>query len=87
MYNDLYSIELTKKLTKIKKKNIKHYQIIQNKINWIIEHPKHKYKILHHTMKGIRRIHIGQFVLIFRIDHNTKIISFENYDHHDKIYR
>lgn len=37
---------------------------------------------IHHTKKGI---HIGSFVLIFRIKNDT--IIFEEIDHHDKIYK
>ena len=87
MYTDVYSNELTKKLSNIKKKDSKHFEIIRKRMDWILQNPNHDYKFLHYNMKGINRIHIGHFVLIFRIDHNDKIVYFEDYDHHDKIYR
>ena len=87
MYSKIYSEELVRKLAKIKKKDIKQHQIIIKKINQIIENPEHRYKDLHYSMKGIKRVHIGHFVLIFRINHEKKIISFEDYEHHDKIYK
>ena len=87
MYIDKYSGEIIRKLKKIKKKNPKHFQIIRKKMDWILDNPKHRYKDLHHNMKGFKRIHIGHFVLTFILDHVNKSVSFEDYDHHDNIYK
>jgi len=87
LYIDRYSEEIIKKLHKIKKKDQKHYSIVLNKIDRILANPKHRYKDLRYTLKGIKRVHIGHFVLIFIINHKKKIISFEDYDHHDNIYK
>ena len=87
MYIDSYSEEITRKLTKLKKKDSKHFNIILKKIDWILKNPEHRFKDLHHDMKGIKRIYIGHFVLIFKVDNINKIVSFEDYDHHDKIYK
>ena len=86
MYVDSYSEEITKKLAKLRKKDLAHYSQVRKKMDSILENPNHNYKFLHHDMKGILRVHIGHFVLIFVIDHENKIISFEDYDHHDIIY-
>ena len=87
MYTDKYSEGITKKLTKLKRKNPEHYQNVRDKMDWILINPEHNYKFLRHDMKGMQRVHMGHFVLIFTIDHKNKIISFEDYDHHDKIYK
>jgi len=87
MYSDFYSEEIVKKLVKIKKKDPKHYEIIRKKMDDILRNPQNKYKFLHYDLKGINRVHIGHFVLIFRIDHQNETVFFEDYDHHDKIYR
>jgi len=86
MYTDSYSEEIAKKLAKLKKKDYAHYSKVCNKMDSILENPKHSYKFLHHDMKGILRVHIGHFVLIFIIDHKKMVVSFEDYDHHDIIY-
>jgi mRNA-degrading endonuclease RelE of RelBE toxin-antitoxin system len=86
MYTDLYSEEIAKKLAKFKKKDLAHYSKVRKKMDSILENPKHSYKFLHNDMKGILRVHIGHFVLIFVINHDSKIVSFEDYDHHDNIY-
>lgn len=87
MYTDNYSDELIRKLTKLKKKDPQHYIIVRKKMDQILANPEHKHKDLHYSMKGIQRVHLGHFVLVFVIDHIQKTISFEDYDHHDNIYR
>tara|TARA_Y100000034_G_C6879395_1_gene402688 strand:+ start:1512 stop:1778 length:267 start_codon:yes stop_codon:yes gene_type:complete len=87
MYKDVYSEEITKKLSKLKKKDPNHYSRVMKKIDQILDEPNHSYKFLGHDMKGINRVHVGHFVLVFVIDHKNKIISFEDYDHHDNIYK
>ncbi|MBU2560802.1 MAG: hypothetical protein KKD17_00755 [Nanoarchaeota archaeon] len=86
MYKDAYSEELVKKLAKIKKKDPVEYSQIRKKMDLILADPKHNYKFLSHDMKGLNRVHLGHFVLVFRIDHEKEIVSFEDYDHHDSIY-
>lgn len=87
MYADKYSEEISRKLAKLKKKDFKHYRNVRKKMDWILANPRHRYKNLHYDMKGIKRVQIGHFVLTFTIDHPVKIISFEDYDHHDNIYK
>ncbi len=87
MYTDTYSEEIAKKLSKLKKKDLQHYTKVHKKMDQILENPNHSYKYLHHDMKGVNRVHIGHFVLVFIISHEEEIISFEDYDHHDNIYK
>lgn len=86
MYTDLYSEDLAKKLAKLKNKDLIQYKRVRKKIDEILSSPEHSYKFLTHNMKGINRVHIGHFVLVFVINHDNKTISFEDYDHHDNIY-
>ena len=86
MYSDVYSETIAKKLSKIRKKDAKHFSIVRKKMDELLENPHHSYKFLHYNMKSINRVHIGHFVLVFTVDHKDKIASFEDYDHHDKIY-
>ena len=76
MYVDRYSDGIIKKLAKLKKKDPAHYNIVRKKIDWVLSNPEHRYKDLHYSMKGISRVHIGHFVLTFRIDNLNKIIYF-----------
>ena len=86
MYADSYSDEITRKLAKLKKKDHIHYSKVRKKMDSILEEPTHSYKFLTDYMKGINRVHLGHFVLVFVIDRKNTIISFEDYDYHDKIY-
>ncbi len=87
MYSDRYSEEITRKLSKLKKKDSKHFEIVRKKMDWILANPEHRCKDLHFDIKRLKRVHIGHFVLTFIIDHINKVVSFEDYDHHDKIYK
>lgn len=87
MYTSQYSVKITEKLAQLKKKDARHYEIVSKKMDWILANPEHRYKDLHYSMKGIKRVHIGHFVLTFKVDTVKKIVSFEDYDNHDKIYR
>jgi len=86
MYSDSYSEEITKKLAKLRKKDPAQYTQVRKKMNSILKNPCHSYKTLGFDMKGISRVHIGHFVLVFIINHRNKSVSFEDYEHHDNIY-
>ena len=86
-YSDLYSEELTKKVKKIKAKNRALFKAIIKKIDEILENPE-RFKPLRHDLNGFHRVHIMKsFVLIFKIDDENKIVKFEDFDHHEKIYK
>lgn len=86
-YSDLYSEGLARKLKKLKVKNSTLFEAIFKKIDEILQNPV-RFKLLRHDLKGFHRIHVMKsFVLIFKIDENNKIVKFEDFDHHDKIYK
>lgn len=45
------------------------------------------YKNLRYDMKESKRVHINHFVLIFSYNKEKDLVSFEDFDHHDKIYK
>ena len=80
--------ELYKKLVKLSKKDKKSYETVMRKIDEVtnsssVEH----YKNLRYNMKDSKRVHMGHFVLVFSYDSSKDFISFEDYDHHDNIYK
>ena len=87
MYKDLYSEVITKKLAKLRKKDTIEYPQVRKNMDSVLADPTHGYKFLAHDMKGLNRVHLGHFVLMFSINHQNKTDSFEDYDHHDTIYR
>ena len=79
---------LKRVLNKLLKKDKNLYEQVLKKIDEIlksddIEH----YKNLRYNMKDSKRIHIGHFVLVFSFDKAKDFVSFEDFDHHDKIYK
>jgi len=87
----MYQLEIKEEVDKIfhklSKKNPKQLRIIDKKITEIKESP-FGYKFLRKPLQGFNRVHIdSHFVLIFKIDHERKVIIIYYYDHHDYVYR
>lgn len=81
-------LELNRKLVKLSKKNKKLYEAVMKKIqevvnSWDVEH----YKNLRYDMKDSKRVHVGHFILVFNYNKINDFVSFEEFDHHDKIYK
>ena len=86
----MYSYELRKSVEriffKLAKKDPKQLEIIEKKINEIVQDPSH-YKNLRKPLQHLKRVRVGKsFVLVFSVDENKKLVIFEDYEHHDKIY-
>ncbi len=86
MYEAAYSEEITRKLKKLKRRDPSQYEAVSRKIKQILENPEHRYKELRYGFGGVCRVHLGHFVLVFVVDHKKETVSFEDYDHHDRIY-
>ena len=88
MRNFNFSDKLEKILFKLSRKDKQLYEQVLKKVQEVansyeIEH----YKNLKYDMKDCKRIHIGHFVLIFIYNKTNNTISFEDFDHHDEIYK
>ena len=84
----IFTDNLKKKIVLLKKKDTTTYEALQKKIlqiassdNLSIQH----YKNLRGALSDYHRVHIGSFVLIFRIVKDT--IVFEEFEHHDTVYK
>ncbi|OGI68678.1 hypothetical protein A3A05_03265 [Candidatus Nomurabacteria bacterium RIFCSPLOWO2_01_FULL_41_12] len=82
--NFVFSIEFKKILEKMAKKDKLGLKKIEDQIYKIISNPLVG-KPLRNVMKNYRRVHIGHFVLVYKIE--NKEITFADYDHHDRIYK
>jgi mRNA-degrading endonuclease RelE of RelBE toxin-antitoxin system len=80
--------DLHRLLAKLCKKDKNLYYSILNKMQEIIasEDIEH-YKNLRYDLKFYKRVHIGHFVLVFFYDKARDTVTFEDFDHHDKIYQ
>lgn len=79
----VFSAEFKKVIEKIAKKDKSGLRKIENQIYKIISNPLIG-KPLRNVMKQYRRVHIGSFVLVYKIE-NEEII-FMDFDHHDRVY-
>ncbi len=87
MYSLKIKEELDKTFSKLAKKDTTKLQIINKKIKEILKNPQRS-KNLKAPLNNWKRVHIdSHFVLTFSIDETTKIITLEDYDHHDNIYK
>ncbi|MFH1181458.1 MAG: hypothetical protein V1702_00710 [Candidatus Woesearchaeota archaeon] len=87
MYELKIDEQLLKKLDKLRKKNCKQVEIILKKAEEILENPQ-RYKNLRAPLNSWKRVHIDRhFVLAFSVDENSKTVTLEDYEHHDRIYR
>ena len=59
---------------------------LQKKMVQITEKP-YLGKPLHGKLKGKRRVHIGHFVLIYRIDEKERRVIFLDFTLHDEAYK
>ena len=87
----MYSYELRKSVEKIffklTKKNQKQMDIIDKKIQEVLQNPHH-YKNLKAPLQNLKRVHIDKsFVLVFSVNEEDNKVIFEDYDHHDNIYK
>jgi YafQ family addiction module toxin component len=79
---------LQKILNKLSKKDFALYKQILKKIEEVVNSFNiENYKNLRHNLKDFKRVHIGHFVLVFKFDKIDNKIYFEDFDHHDKIYK
>ncbi|MBU0929787.1 MAG: addiction module toxin RelE [Nanoarchaeota archaeon] len=88
MHNWKINEHLQEIMKKLSKKDKSLYEKLLKKINEIIncEDIEH-YKNLRYNMKDSKRVHIGHFVLVFQYDFITDNINFDDFDHHDNIYK
>lgn len=88
MYDYEISENLQEIMVKLSKKNKPIYEQLLKKIEEVtdsydIEH----YKNLRYNMKDSKRVHIGHFVLVFQFDKKKNKIRFDDFNHHDNIYK
>jgi len=88
MHNSEISEYLQEVMRKLSKKDKSLYEQLLKKIDEIkncynVEH----YKNLRYNLKDSKRAHIGHFVLVFQYNKATDTITFDDFDHHDVIYK
>ena len=86
MYNLEVEEEVFKAFKKLAKKDRKHLEALNKKIEQILNDP-FQFKPLKHPLEGLRRVHVGSFVLIYEVLENQKTVRVLKYKHHDQAYQ
>jgi YafQ family addiction module toxin component len=85
----LYSLEVEEEVSKtfkrLFKKDRKQLEAVNKKVEEILIDP-FAFKPLRHPMEGLRRVHIGSFVLIYQVIENPPTVKIVKYKHHDEAY-
>lgn len=77
--------EIKKELHKLYKRDRALYDRIEKKVDELLENP-YTGKPMENVLKGSWRVHIGNFVLMYTIDEENKVVKFYKFQHHDKAY-
>ncbi len=85
----MYSLEVeercAKELRGYAAKNRGLQEQVEKKVGQILEQPLH-YKPLRGRGFGLRRVHIGNFVLLFAVDEKAKVVRLVRFGSHDEAY-
>lgn len=90
MYSPMFHPDFIEEFNKIKNKKDK--DNICNKVEDIVETVSlfgdTSFKNLKKPLQQFKRVHVNKsFVILFKINHDQKIVCFRKYNHHDKIYK
>ena len=85
-YDILFPDELERKLLKLRKKDPALYRRLFKKIVAIAQRP-YIGKPLRNVLKNRWRVHVGSFVLIYKIDEENKVVKLLEFEHYDKVYK
>jgi len=72
-------------LRKLAKKDPVRFGQLEKKLRELADNPEIG-KPLKNPLKGSRRLHIGHYVLIYKIDLKNQVIFLTDYAHHDEVY-
>ena len=82
----MYNLELGEDVfKKLAKKDKIQLEAINKKIDQIWTDPL-QFKPLRQPLEGLRRVHIGSFVLIYEVLEDSKTVRILKYKHHDDAY-
>ncbi|VVB77199.1 ParE toxin of type II toxin-antitoxin system, parDE [uncultured archaeon] len=76
---------MSKILANMKKKDRLTYERIGKRIDELCQNPRMA-KPMTSNLKGSWRVHVGSFVLLYRINESEKKLEFYDLEHHDKAY-
>jgi YafQ family addiction module toxin component len=86
----LYALQVEEEVDKafkcLLKKDRKQLEAINKKVKQVLSDP-YQFKPLWHPLEGLRRVHIGHFVLIYKVVEESATVILVKYRHHDEAYQ
>ncbi|WP_321507162.1 type II toxin-antitoxin system RelE/ParE family toxin [uncultured Methanoregula sp.] len=70
---------------KLGKKDAARFEQMIKKLQELGENPEIG-KPLHRPMQGLRRVHIGHYILTYKFEKKKGLITLMDYAHHDDVY-
>lgn len=86
MYILLTERNVDRIFSKLARKDPKQLEAIDKKIKQILANP-YQFKPLKAPMQHLRRVHVGSYVITYKIKEQEKAVEIWDYDHHDEIYK
>ena len=88
MYAFKVSAHLQDIMKKLSEKDKNLYDRLLGKMQEVISSDSiEHHKNLRYNLKDAKRVHLGHFVLVFQYSSGAKEIIFDDFDHHDTIYK
>jgi YafQ family addiction module toxin component len=78
--------EVDKAFKRLLKKDRMQLEAVNKKIKQILADP-YQFKPLRFPLEGLRRVHVGHFVLIYKVVEEPATVILVKYSHHDVAYR
>ncbi len=84
-YRVIIHPDLASTCRKLRTKSPVRYEQLRKKIRFLVDNPESG-KPLHPPLKGLWRVHLGHYVLIYTIDAKELTITFLQFTPHDEAY-
>ncbi len=84
-YSLRYRPGLKEEILKYLRNDPVRFEQLARKIEFLTEHPENG-KPLRNQLKGKWRVHIGPYVLIYKIEHTEHCVVLLKFRHHDEVY-
>jgi addiction module RelE/StbE family toxin len=70
---------------KLRAKDPVRFEQVMKKLRELADNPEMG-KPLRNVLKGSRRLHIGHYILVYKIERKKQQITLLDYAHHDEVY-
>ena len=90
MFDVDFSDDFEKQVRSLSKKNKPLSDALEKKVAEIVSRDAESidfYKNLNAPLNEFKRVHVGSFILIFRVYKEKNFVFFKSFEHHDEAYK